>query len=128
MQNSGSFDLTSLAPPGVPSRKVARAVLIGAVLTGAAVLTGCASQSAATYTWSHAASGEYLFAFDTRECGEVAVSSVSVKSGVPPTASREFFACMVDRGYFLIDPATGRPLAGGLADGAPGINEPQAAR
>ena len=128
MQNPGTFRIASLVPPGVASRKARNAALFGAVLAGSAALTGCTSQSAPTYSWSHAASGEYLFAFDTRECGEVADASVSVKPGDSPTASREFFACMVDRGYFLIDPATGRPLVGGLADGLPGINEPQAAR
>lgn len=128
MQNAGSLPIASLVLPGVTARKRRCVALFGAVLAGLAALAGCSSQPAPTYTWSHAASGEYLFAFDTRECGDVADASVSATPGVPPTASPEFFACMVDRGYFLIDPATGRPLASGLANGLPGINEPQAAR
>jgi hypothetical protein len=73
-----------------------RALLAGAgaclMVTGA----GCAGQNRA-YSWSHPAGGEYLFAFDSQKCGA--------------GAGEEFFTCMKSRGYFLVDPDTGQPLA-----------------
>ena len=101
------------------------AVLLGGVLA----LAGCAHQ-AVDYSWSHLASGEYLFAFDTRECGELARGEAPAESARPaPTAGTPaFFACMHDRGYFLVDAISGRPLAGDITANLPGLPGPQAAR
>jgi len=71
-------------------------------------LAACSHQPP-EYAWSHSASGEYLFAFDLRECGEHARSA-----GAPETSARgspQFFGCMTDRGYYLVDPATGEAFA-----------------
>jgi len=128
MKISGVFQVFPVAPQSAAHLKFGRVILFSIVLAGAAALSGCASQSAPAYSWSHVASGEYLFAFDTRECGEFAGAAMAATPGAPPTGSPEFFACMRDRGYFLVDPATGRPLAAGPVEVAPGIYEPQAAR
>jgi len=58
--------------------------------------TGCV-QRGPVYGWSHPSGGEYLFTFDSRECGA--------------DAGNEFFTCMKSRGYFLVDPNTGQPVA-----------------
>jgi len=58
--------------------------------------TGCAHKSP-VYAWSHPSGGEYLFAFDTQECGA--------------DSGEAFFICMKSRGYFLVDPDSGQPVA-----------------
>jgi hypothetical protein len=94
-----------------PFRSQARGA--GFCIFAAAVAAGCGSQPPA-YTWSHPASGEYLFAFDLRECTDQARDALA-RSGSParqPTSqSPPLFACMTERGYFLVDPATGLALA-----------------
>jgi hypothetical protein len=78
--------------------------------------TACTHQ-APEYSWSHSASGEYLFAFDTRECREAGVSSGDEAKAHQTTGPNPvFFSCMQDRGYFLVDPATGEPVA--MSDGS----------
>ncbi len=72
-------------------------LLLGAIVTLASMAgTGCAQKSP-VYAWSHPAGGEYLFAFDTQECGA--------------DTGEAFFTCMQSRGYFLVDPDSGQPVA-----------------
>ncbi len=79
-------------------------ILTLVIVGSATALGGCANQS--TYSWSHAASGEYLFAFDSRECDAASERAASSDRDVLDA----FMACMTDRGYYLVDPATGDPL------------------
>ena len=64
-------------------------------------MTGCAATDE-QYAWSHAMSGDYLFAFDHGQCADQVAGA---------TAGPEFFTCMQGLGYFLIDPLTGAPVA-----------------
>jgi hypothetical protein len=114
----------------IPVPALFRVSLRAAALAAGAGAAGCAHQSEPIYAWSHAASGEYLFAFDVRECGESAgtARTLIASAAMPPTGSPEFFACMRDRGYFLVDPTTGLPLTADSADRPLGAYAPQAAR
>lgn len=109
------------------SRPAARNLaLCGYALAG---LAACSHQTP-EYAWSHSASGEYLFAFDLRECGEQA-QDLLVQAGAPAEAARrspQFFGCMNERGYFLVDPATGLALIDGQSPRIPAQNPPQALR
>jgi hypothetical protein len=102
------------------------AALSGVVFAG----SGCAQQPAPEYAWSHAASGEYLFAFDVDECGAEAsrIGTAGSSAPVVPTASPAFFACMRERGYYLVDAASGRPLAADARRAPAAVPAPQAAR
>ena len=66
-------------------------------LVAASVVTLAACQSAPqaeVFSWYHQLGGEYLFEFDSKACG-VALDP----------ASANFFDCMYERGYVLIDDA-----------------------
>ena len=76
------------------------------VTVGSGLITGCAV-TGDQYAWSHAMSGDYLFAYDQELCADQSVGD---------TASPEFFSCMQGLGYFLIDPSTGAPVAALNAD------------
>ncbi len=69
-------------------------------LVAAAWLGGCVSQP--NYSWYHPQGGEYLFAFDQREC-ENQVTSSGMRLG--HNAEGPFFSCMYGRGYALVGPA-----------------------
>jgi hypothetical protein len=77
------------------------------IALAAACAAGCAQQ-APVYTWSHGASGEYLFAYDTRKCSETTASAAENAA-----TDGGFVACMKSRGYFLVDPTTRAPVADG---------------
>jgi hypothetical protein len=74
-------------------------------------LAACSTQPT-EFAWSHSASGEYLFAFDVRECGDHARNELARVHAPAETAlqSPAFFDCMSGRGYFLVDPSTGLAL------------------
>ncbi|MDA1075735.1 MAG: hypothetical protein O3A63_13380 [Proteobacteria bacterium] len=82
-----------------------RSVFFGSLLTSV-MLPGC-STTPQEYSWTHPDGGEYLFAFDARQCDAFAVQATSLTDA---SEAEPFFSCMQDRGYFLIDPATGRTL------------------
>lgn len=87
----------------------ARGVALCGVALSAAV--GCSHQPP-EFAWSHAASGEYLFAFDLRECGERTRNQL-LQAGDSAEAARRsesLSGCMNQRGYFLVDPTTGLAL------------------
>lgn len=107
-----------------PIRLPAGPMVLAAALAGAA-LAGC-SHAPYNYSWSHQASGEYLFAFDTRECGEAA-RAIS-EAGRTALESPAFFACMRERGYFLVDAQTGEILVATSDDRLPPALSPQARR
>ncbi|MEQ8858402.1 MAG: hypothetical protein RIC56_07130 [Pseudomonadales bacterium] len=75
-------------------------------------LSACTSQPS-EYAWSHLESGEYLFAFDTQACEVSSRNTQSAGTIRTPSvkASPAFFSCMQKLGYFLVDPATGEPIA-----------------
>jgi hypothetical protein len=102
--------------------------LISATLCLAtSALTGACTQQPAEYSWSSPDSGEYLFAYDTRECGEVAEQARTAGVTGATLGSPAFFECMELRGYYLVDPSTGQPLAG-VSSPARMPFEPQASR
>lgn len=107
-----------------------RHLLIAALAGAGIAASGCARQPAPEYAWSHAASGEYLFAFDVDECGEEAsrMEPGGSSAALAPTASPAFFACMRARGYYLVDAASSRPLAADGRDVPAVAPVPQAAR
>lgn len=110
----------------MPNSRV-RCVPIAISLPVILSLAACAHQPV-EYGWSHLQSGEYLFAFDTRECGEEAGTDGLAPGGAATAmGSPAFFSCMQARGYYLVDPASGRPLAI-VTDGSRGVYEPQASR
>lgn len=90
-------------PPGIKN--------LSLMVLAVSALGACSSQPS-EYAWSHLASGEYLFAFDTEACDSSArgaqhseaLLAESVKS------SPAFFSCMQSLGYFLVDPITGKRL------------------
>ena len=84
-----------------PFARAATAIALAAITS-----TACSQQPVA-YGWSHPMSGEYLFAYDKRECNAQTPETANVQSAT----QGPFFACMRARGYFLVDPMTGRPLA-----------------
>lgn len=88
------------------------ATLVAVALTTA--VAGCSHQPP-SYSWSHADSGEYLFAFDARECDAQAYTG----SSAAEEELDKFFDCMQGRGYYLVDPASGEPLAASSPNGAP---------
>lgn len=75
--------------------------LVAVLFLGTSFVTGCAS-TGDQYAWSHDMSGDYLFAYDQNQCSDQAAGN---------TSAPEFFGCMESLGYYLIDPATGAPVA-----------------
>ena len=113
-----------------PVRPFFNTASVAAVLVISALISGGCSHRPTEYSWSHLESGEYLFAFDTRECGELVEreASTPVAASNPATASPLFFNCMQDRGYFLVDPVSGRPLTADAGVRIRPAADPQAVR
>lgn len=65
-------------------------------------LGGCTSSpnGAANFTWYHPQGGEYLFAFDQKQC-EIATAGANQRMSV--NVQGPFFVCMEQRGYSLVD-------------------------
>jgi len=99
------------------------------MVIGSTLLAGCSHQ-APEYFWTNADSGEYLFAFDTRECGGLAHAEMPVAATPvqPDLSSPAFFSCMRQRGYSLVDPKTGHLLTADAAAAPQAVFAPQAAR
>lgn len=79
--------------------QVQRGRIVGLLMLTMAALGGCAAQPVSV-AWSHAMSGDYLFAYDQSGCAQAAGSEIAP----------EFYACMEDLGYFQIDPESGAAL------------------
>lgn len=71
------------------------------IIVAVGVLAGC-QQQAPSFSWYHPQGGEYLFAYDKDQC-EAAVVAEGLQLGAD--LSGPFFACMLDRGYYLVDGA-----------------------
>ena len=91
----------------IPTKPLALSALTVLLVGCVSGCVGGANSAASQYGWSHSMSGDYLFSYDRSGCEQTAGSQ----------AAPEFFSCMKDLGYFLIDPATGAPIA--AADSAP---------
>jgi hypothetical protein len=95
----------------------------------ALVSVSACSHQPAEYFWSNADSGEYLFEFDTRACGEFAQhTTAGNRETHGASESPAFFSCMQDRGYVLVDPKSGRPLAAAVTKTEPALIPSQAGR
>ncbi len=82
-------------------------LLITAWLGGCTLNPAPGASDPAEFTWYHPQGGEFLFAFDQRQCED---QLVAVGQRLGSDVGGPFFSCMRARGYALID-AQGRLLS-----------------